>query len=114
MGVRLTQGRELLLQCHVCGLHRIEPPLQHTRLMARVAELRLQRLDRTAVIGVASVGPLRGFVAFLLQLRGRAPLAVDLEQRALFRRAQALRRSFSASIWLSASMTSAAFKKIAA
>jgi len=51
MGVRLTQGRELLLQCHVCGLHRIEPPLQHTRLMARVAELRLQRLDRTVMLG---------------------------------------------------------------
>ena len=106
--------RQLLLQRRVRRLHRIEPPLQHTGLMTGIPELRLQRLDRAALVRVSPVGALRRLIEFLLQLRGRAPLAVDLEQRALFRRAQALRRSFSASIWLSASMTSAAFKKIAA
>ena len=82
--------------------------------MARVAELRLQRLDRPAMVRVAPVGALRRLIEFLLQLRRRTPFPVDLEQRATEKRAQALRRSFSASIWLSASMTSAAFKKIAA
>jgi len=60
--------------------------------MACVTELRLQRLDRAAVIGLTPVGPLRSLVDFLLQLRGGAPLAIDLQQRALFRRTQALVR----------------------
>jgi hypothetical protein len=58
--------------------------------MAGVTELRLQRVDRTVMLRVAPVGPLRGLVDFPLQLRDRAPLAVDLEQRALLFGPQAL------------------------
>ena len=84
------QGRQLLLQRHVRGLHGIEPPLQHARLMARVAQLRLQRLDRPVMLRVAPIGPLRRLIGFPLELRDRAPLTVDLEQRAFLGGAQAL------------------------
>jgi len=67
--VRLAHCRELLLQRHVRRLHGIQAPLKHTRLVARVAELRLQGFDGAAVIGLTPVGPLRGLVEFLLQLR---------------------------------------------
>jgi len=40
--LRLTQGRQLLLQRHIRGLHGIEPPLQHACLVTRVTKLRLQ------------------------------------------------------------------------
>ena len=43
--------------------------------MARVTELRLQRLDRAVMVRVAPVGPLRRFIDFLLQLCGGAALA---------------------------------------
>ncbi|WP_167306670.1 hypothetical protein [Paraburkholderia steynii] len=56
------------MQRFIRSLYGIEPPLQHARLMARVTELRLQRLDRPAMVRLAPVGPLRGLVAFLLQL----------------------------------------------
>jgi len=92
-GLCLAPCRQLL-QRDVRGLHGIEPPLQHACLVAGVTELRLQRLDRAALLGFAPVGPLRGLVDFPLQLRDGATLAIDLEQRALFRRTPALLRPF--------------------
>jgi hypothetical protein len=85
--------RQLCLQRCVHDLHGIEPSLQHARLMARVTELRLQRLDRTTMVRLALVRLLRGLVNLLLQLHDDAALAVNLEQRALFRRTQALLRA---------------------
>lgn len=87
--LRLSHRHHLRLQPRVFGLHGIEPPLQQTCLMACVPEFGLQRLDSTAMVRLPPVGPLGRLIKFFLQLRGSTPLAIDLQQRALFRRTQA-------------------------
>lgn len=57
--------------------------------MQRIAELRLQRGDVVALLRIALLGARCRRVEFLLQPRGREPLAVDFVKRPLLRCAQA-------------------------
>ena len=63
--------------------------------MTCIAQLHLQGFQSTAVVGVLPVRATCGLVELLLQLRCGTALAVDLEQRALFRSAEPILRALS-------------------
>ncbi|CAB3772232.1 MULTISPECIES: hypothetical protein [Burkholderia] len=81
----MPQAFEFLRLGRVARPHGFDSPFQHTRLMAQIAQLRMQRLDLSLRPLAVASRALLGTVQFTLQTRIRSTFALDLEQRALFR-----------------------------